>query len=267
MQPSGRWHDTLGFPEGHETRLPRGQRRPHHNGCRPWSSTRLVPLGSVLCVVRSGILRHSFPVAVNRREVTLNQDLRAVHPRHDVLPNYLAYFLRRSARPILDACSKDGTTVNSIETDRLLGWRIPLPGVDVQRRIVARIDVLLAEIEEGEQALAEARAGVETYRKALSEGRRHRRTNRRLAPSEQAVISESWSDNLRPRRIVEICDRLSGKRQHFDRKQRKCNLAAVDFSGSKPTPIGWCWVEPWSSYSRIASRPQRLIADDKSLLE
>ena len=37
----------------------------------------------------------------------------------------------------------------------------------MQRRIVARIDALFAEIEEGEQALAEARAGVETYRKAL----------------------------------------------------------------------------------------------------
>src|SRR5262245_60364129 len=38
------------------------------------SSTKYVPERSVLMVMRSGILKHSFPVAVTDRTVTLNQD-------------------------------------------------------------------------------------------------------------------------------------------------------------------------------------------------
>lgn len=131
------------------------------------SSTKLIPEGSVLIVTRSGILRHSLPVAVTRRTVTLNQDMRAVHPRSDVLPGFLANFLRGSAQDILHACVKDGTTVNSIETDRLMSWRVPIAPLEVQRAVLKRLDQLFAEIDDGEAALADARAGVETYRKAL----------------------------------------------------------------------------------------------------
>src|SRR4249920_2005662 len=45
------------------------------------SATNLVKPGSVLVVVRSGILKHTLPVAIADREVALNQDLKAVLPR------------------------------------------------------------------------------------------------------------------------------------------------------------------------------------------
>lgn len=44
---------------------------------------------------------------------------------------------------------------------------MPVPPLNEQRRIVARIDALFEEIAEGEQALAAARKGLETYRRAL----------------------------------------------------------------------------------------------------
>lgn len=44
------------------------------------SATKLIPSGSVLFVTRSGILAHTFPVAVTTVEVTVNQDLKAVTP-------------------------------------------------------------------------------------------------------------------------------------------------------------------------------------------
>jgi len=42
------------------------------------SAARLVPPGTLLMVVRSGILRHSIPVALSGREVAINQDIKAV---------------------------------------------------------------------------------------------------------------------------------------------------------------------------------------------
>lgn len=131
------------------------------------SSAKRIPAGSVLCVMRSGILRHSFPVAVTLREVTINQDLRALKPREDINPLFVAHFLKRTELDILNECSKDGTTVNSIDTGRLLDRPVPLPCRDMQDQIVARIDELFAEIDGGELALAVAGKGVETYGKAL----------------------------------------------------------------------------------------------------
>ena len=44
---------------------------------------------------------------------------------------------------------------------------VPLAPLPEQRRIVARIDELFAEIDEGEAALQRARQGLETWRRAL----------------------------------------------------------------------------------------------------
>jgi len=46
--------------------------------------------GAALIVVRSGILRHSIPVVVNRVPVTLNQDLRAIIPGEALDVGYAA---------------------------------------------------------------------------------------------------------------------------------------------------------------------------------
>lgn len=60
------------------------------------SSTKYVAAGSILMVMRSGILRHSFPVAIPDRTVTLKQDLRALTPRSGIVPSYVAGY---GARP------------------------------------------------------------------------------------------------------------------------------------------------------------------------
>ena len=47
------------------------------------------------------------------------------------------------------------------------GFRFPSRRSTEQRRIVARIDALFAEIADGEAALAEARKGLNLFRRAL----------------------------------------------------------------------------------------------------
>ena len=55
---------SMGIAQGHETGCHRQHGRSHHLAAVAGSSTKLVAAGSVLCVMRSGILRHTFPVAV-----------------------------------------------------------------------------------------------------------------------------------------------------------------------------------------------------------
>lgn len=131
------------------------------------SAAKLIPPGAVLMVTRSGILAHTFPVAVTDVEVTINQDLKAVSAYSFCIPEFLFWFLRSRNFEILRDCAKDGTTVASIETDRLKNFRLPLAPLAEQRRIVSRIDELFSRIDAGERAIVEARAGLKRYRKAV----------------------------------------------------------------------------------------------------
>ncbi|HZR03681.1 MAG TPA: restriction endonuclease subunit S [Burkholderiales bacterium] len=108
----------------------------------------LVPEGSVLFVTRSGTLAHTFPVAVTKVPVTINQDLKALTPRAGVLPNYVAHPVRGASRPIRKEYSKHGTTVAWIETNALLDFEIPLLDVGEQRRIVAEIEKQFSRLDE-----------------------------------------------------------------------------------------------------------------------
>jgi type I restriction enzyme S subunit len=130
------------------------------------TATTLVPPGSVLVVTRSGILRHTLPVAVADRAVALNQDLKALLPEPGIDPAYVAWSLRCSADRILRECSKAGTTVSNIETPRLLAFRIPLAPLDEQRRIVAAIEVQLSRLDVADRSLAQAKRRLATLRAA-----------------------------------------------------------------------------------------------------
>ena len=57
------------------------------------SATNLIPAGSVLVVTRSGILRHTLPVAVTAVPVSVNQDLKALTPGVNILSEYVAWAL------------------------------------------------------------------------------------------------------------------------------------------------------------------------------
>ncbi|HVZ32038.1 MAG TPA: restriction endonuclease subunit S, partial [Polyangiaceae bacterium] len=81
------------------------------------SATKLVDPGAVLLVVRSGILRHSIPVAINRVTVALNQDMRALIPHPSIEPRYLARLIEGHQQELLNTWSKLGSTVESLESD------------------------------------------------------------------------------------------------------------------------------------------------------
>ncbi len=52
------------------------------------SATRLIETNSLLLVVRSGILKHSLPVAINSVPVAINQDLKAIKTKKEVAISY-----------------------------------------------------------------------------------------------------------------------------------------------------------------------------------
>jgi type I restriction enzyme S subunit len=98
----------------------------------------LIPAGSVLIVVRSGILKHSLPVGINRVPVAINQDLKALVCGPKVDADYLARFLQSSAPRLLGQAR--ATTADNLPLDLLTRFPIPLPPLAEQRRIAAILD-------------------------------------------------------------------------------------------------------------------------------
>ncbi|GAA1278582.1 restriction endonuclease subunit S [Streptomyces aureus] len=123
-----------------------------HKSALNESPVKKLPAGSVVLVVRSGILERKVPVAYVPFEVTLNQDMKAVVPHKGIEARWLASMIKALERPILDRCRKQGTTVASLEVSRLMEMEIPVPPLSEQRRIVAKLDEQLAHVEAGAAA-------------------------------------------------------------------------------------------------------------------
>jgi len=131
------------------------------------STTQVVPAGSVLVVTRSGILRHSLPVAVNAVPVALNQDLKAIIPREGIDATYLAWALRAFEPRILHECSKAGTTVQSIEMPKLQNFELPVAPLAEQHRIVAMLEEYLSHLDAGMAGLRRSRANLDRYQASV----------------------------------------------------------------------------------------------------
>ncbi|WP_292083455.1 MULTISPECIES: N-6 DNA methylase [unclassified Brevundimonas] len=122
------------------------------------SATSLVPPGTILAVVRSGILQHSFPVAITSRELCFNQDLIGLIPdESQILGPFLFWNLKARGDEILAEGIKPGVTVQSFHSGFFQTLRIPLPPLAIQREIVA-------EIESYQRVIDGARAVLESYR-------------------------------------------------------------------------------------------------------
>jgi type I restriction enzyme S subunit len=133
------------------------------------SAAKLVAPGAVLLVMRSGILRHSIPVAINRVPVALNQDMRALIPIPRVEARYLARLMEGHQQQLLNAWSKVGSTVESLESDLVGETEIAVPPLTQQRAIadyldreIARLDAMVGAKERVLELLAEKRRALIT---------------------------------------------------------------------------------------------------------
>jgi len=103
------------------------------------SSTKIVPQGSILMVVRSGILQRTIPIASCGRPVALNQDIKALTSKGRVNPEYFVLLVRGCEKALLLEWTKQGATVESIEHQFLANSYIPIPPKEEQTAIVQYI--------------------------------------------------------------------------------------------------------------------------------
>ncbi|WP_462160909.1 restriction endonuclease subunit S [Pseudoalteromonas maricaloris] len=123
---------------------------------------------SILMVTRSGILSHTFPVAITSKQVTINQDIKAFIPnQNEIIPRYALITLKGLGPRILRECSKSGTTVASVETKALVELEFALPPIQEQKEIVRLVDEYFALADTIEAQVNKARARVDKLTQSI----------------------------------------------------------------------------------------------------
>ena len=126
------------------------------------SATKLLPAETVLCVVRSGILQHTLPVAITSRPMCTNQDILAITPDKKRLnPKFLLFVLKGRSGEILRDGIKSGVTVQSFHNGFFKTFEIPLPPLEEQQRIVAEVEGYQKVLDGSRQILAEYEPRIE----------------------------------------------------------------------------------------------------------
>ncbi|WP_085917263.1 restriction endonuclease subunit S [Halomonas sp. CSM-2] len=134
------------------------------------SPVSMVEPGHVLIVFRSGILRNRIPVAINKVPVTVNQDVRAYNVRPRLLPDFFLRLTQGLNRELLPEWSKQGATVESLDSELVNSTQLPVPSRGEQEAIItfldhetARMDALVEEQQRLIELLKEKRQAVISY--------------------------------------------------------------------------------------------------------
>jgi len=107
--------------------------------------TRLAPSGSTLVMVRGMGLHQKVRVSQTRREVTFNQDVKALVPK-GIAPSLLLFALLNGQAELLTKVESSGHGTGKLPSDILLAHPLTLPPLDVQKFLAAPFDAMNARI-------------------------------------------------------------------------------------------------------------------------
>ncbi len=114
------------------------------------STARMVPINSVIMVIRSGILKHTLPVAINAVPITVNQDLKVFIPNERVLTRFLAIQFKMHEKDILSGVR--AVTADNIEFNSLKQRELIVPPIELQQEYV----IFLEQIDKSKVAVQKA---------------------------------------------------------------------------------------------------------------
>ena len=99
------------------------------------NGTRFVSPETIIIVVRGMILGQHFPVAIAKRKMAFNQDLKALECAPNVHPKFLFHWLRGKSYEILGIVDEAAHGTKRLQTDRLQNFPLHLPPLPIQRKI------------------------------------------------------------------------------------------------------------------------------------
>ena len=113
---------------------------------------------TLLLVTRSGILRHTLPIAILKECATVNQDLKAIVLYMPELAEYVYVCLKGMESQLLLKYTKSGTTVENVNFDEFQKVLLPIAPFQEIRKIIeatSEATIVVSSIEDEKAALAE----------------------------------------------------------------------------------------------------------------
>lgn len=234
------------------------------------SAAKIIPSGSLLFVVRGMILAHSFPVALSRVPVAINQDMKALVLAIPEMAEFLLRVLKGLRRAVLRRVERSTHGTCRLDGSAYRNLLIPVPPLAEQRRIVAKVDELMAlcdRLEAVQRRREETRDRlVDSY-----EGRRRAHSyessfnvpevsSRHVSSLRRCILNLAVRGKLTSREPTdeppaELIARIRAARQEDHRSRKRAGAAedAIDTSTAPcDIPSAWRWVRTEDIAGRIS---------------
>jgi len=183
--------------------------------------------GTLLMVTRSGILRHTLPIAILDVQATVNQDIKTISCYVHEVHKYLYYAIKAQEAHILENYHKDGTTVDSIDLDRFKKLSIHLPPLSEQQRIVEEIERWFALIDTIEQGKVDLQTTIKQAKSKILD---------------LAIHGKLVQQNPNDEPASELLKRINPKAQ-----------ITCDNGHSRKLPQSWTWVKGKNIFAPMKS--------------
>lgn len=131
------------------------------------------------------------PTNIADQKCCIGRGLAAIRCTKNVLPKYMIYALRSIATEIAGSVQDQGGGFTAIKRNQLETVEIPVPPLDEQRRIVARIDVLTRRVEEAKRLRQDAIKEAKNY----------------LPSAIDRAFSENDSTRWRRKKVRALCEK------------------------------------------------------------
>lgn len=235
------------------------------------STTNRVPCRTLLVVTRVGLGK----IAITEKETCFSQDVQGLIQNPDlVVPEYALHFLS-SELQILKFQGR-GTTISGITKKQLTDIAFPLAPLDEQKRIVAKVEELLSELDKGVECLHTAQQQLKIYRQALLkqafEGKLT--SDWRAQNSEKIESAEAFLARIQKEResryheqVLEWTEAQKSRKDSYntDRSTAKPRapkhyspLTAAEISELPELPENWKWIQIGEAFGvYVGSTPSR----------
>ena len=111
------------------------------------TTLEFVERDAILVVVRGMILAHSFPVAIARCRVTINQDMKALICSPRLLPRFALWTLIGFADVLVSLTDESAHGTRKLDASTLAHFPIALPDISTQHQIASYLDRETAKID------------------------------------------------------------------------------------------------------------------------